>query len=97
MGWSIHTVGIPLDNIFRSAARSYRITHVQSAAQAVVVEYSAENSEDELPVRFKQRIVEQFPDFVYVDFVAVPVSAAVRSQQHWDLEATASPLAAGAK
>ena len=66
MGWSIDVVRPELDDIFKEAKRYYRLTHPQSASVSVIVEYSGDR---DLPIRYKSRIVELLPDFVYVQFI----------------------------
>ncbi len=81
MGWSIDTARPELNKIFKEAKMKYRMTHPQSSQQTVVIEYL--NDED-LSNRFKKRMVELFPDFVYVDFVLVIASQTVGEQMEWD-------------
>jgi len=84
MGWSIDIVRVNLTKIFKEAGRKYRITHPQSAHAGVVVEYSGSNDSDNLPLRFKTRIAELFPDFVYIDYVLVVATDDVVAQMEWD-------------
>lgn len=84
MGWGIEVVRPGLRKIFREAKRKYRITHPQQAHEGVVIEYTAKDAEDDIDNRFKQRIAELFPDFVYIDFVPVPLAPEVADQQEWD-------------
>ena len=86
MGWSIDTARIELNRIFREAKRSYRLTRPQSAQISIVVEYATTDTDDDLNNRFKQRIIALFPDFVYIDFIPVPVKPEVSEQMHWDYE-----------
>lgn len=81
MGWSIDTARPELNKIFKEAGRKYRITHPQSAHVGVVIEHLGD---DDLSNRFKKRLVELFPDFVYVDFVLVQQSQVVADQMEWD-------------
>lgn len=81
MGWSIDTVRPELNKIFKEAERKYRITHPQQPHQGVIIEHLGDK---ELPVRFKLRIAELFPDFVYIDFLLVQQSQAVAEQMVWD-------------
>ena len=81
MGWSIDTVRPELNKAFKEAERKYRITHPQSLHQGVVIEHLGNT---DLHSKFKIRIVELFPDFVYVDFVLVQQSQVVAEQMRWD-------------
>ena len=81
MGWSIDTARLEMNKIFKEANTSYRLTHPQAIQQTVTVEYLGDK---ELPNRFKLRIVELFPDFVYVEFVRVQASQVVGDQMRWD-------------
>lgn len=81
MGWSIDTVRPELNKIFKEAGRKYRITHPQSAHQGVVIEYLGN---DDVSPRFKKRLAELFPEFVYIDFVLVQQSQVVAEQMEWD-------------
>ena len=83
MGWSIETVRPALDKIFKEAGRKYRITRPQSSQQGVVVEYLTIEGKD-IPLRFKMRIAELLPDFVYVDFISIEASQVVAEQMEWD-------------
>ena len=81
MGWSIDTAKPEVGKIFREAKRRYRMSHPQSSQQTVTIEYTGE---DELQNRFKQRLAELFPDFVYINFVFVQQSKDVIEQGEWD-------------
>ena len=81
MGWSIDTVRSELNKIFKEAGRKYRITHPQSAHHGVVIEHLGD---EDLSNRFKKRIAELFPDFVYIDFVLVQATQVVADQMEWD-------------
>ncbi len=81
MGWSIDTVRPELNKIFKEAGRKYRITHPQQAHLGVIVEHLGNR---DLPVRFKMRIAELFPEAVYIDFVLVQQSQVVADQMEWD-------------
>jgi len=83
MGWSLDILKPELNRIFREAKRKYRVTHPQSPKEAVIVEYEGEKEEDEIAQRFKVRIVELFPEFVFVEFVVVPVSEETSAQMTW--------------
>ena len=84
MGWSIDVVRPKLETIFKESGRKYRVTRPQSSQQAVVIEYlSTEDGKDVAP-RFKMRISELFPDFVYIDFIMVQASQVVADQMEWD-------------
>lgn len=85
MGWSIDVIRIDLNKQFKEAHRSYRITRPQSAQQAVVIEYSGKDTEDDITNERKRRIAELFPDFVYVEFNLVVVTSEVSDQMAWDL------------
>jgi len=84
MGWSVETIKVQIDKIFREAGRKYRITRPQSSQQAVVVEYLSSEDGKDIPLRFKTRIVELLPDFVYVDFILIQASQVVAEQMEWD-------------
>ena len=81
MGWSVDTVRPGLNKVFKEAGTRYRITHPQSAHVGVVIEYLGD---EDLPTSFKRRLVELFPDFVYVDFVLVQAAQVVADQMEWD-------------
>ena len=81
MGWCIDTARPELNKIFKEAGRYYRITHPQQPHQGVVIEYIGD---EDLSSRFKKRIAELFPDFVYIDFVLVQESQVVADQMVWD-------------
>ncbi len=81
MGWSIDTVRPELNKIFKEASRKYRITHPQQAHLGVVIEHLGNR---DLPVRFKMRIAELFPEAVYIDFILVQQSQVVADQMEWD-------------
>ena len=81
MGWSIDTARPELNKIFKEAGRKYRITHPQSSQQGVVIEYLGD---EDLSNRFKKRLAELFPDFVYIDFVLVVAAQVVADQMVWD-------------
>ncbi len=81
MGWSIDTARPELNKIFKEAGRKYRITHPQQAHLGVIIEHLGNR---DLPVRFKRRIAELFPEAVYIDFVLVQQSQAVADQMEWD-------------
>ena len=83
MGWSIETVRPKLGVIFKEAGRKYRITRPQSSQQGVVVEYLTSDGKD-IPLRFKMRITELFPDFVYVEFIPIEAAQVVAEQMEWD-------------
>ena len=84
MGWGIDIARPELRRIFKEAKRKFRITHPQQAHEGVVIEYVGKNEEDDISDRFKQRIAELFPDFVYIQFVLVPIASEVADQQEWD-------------
>ena len=84
MGWGIDIARPELRRIFKEAKRKYRITHPQQAHEGVVIEYAGDDEEDDIPNRFKQRIAGLFPDFVYIQFVLVPLAPEVVEQQEWD-------------
>ena len=84
MGWSVDIVRPKLDTIFKEAGRKYRVTRPQSSQQAVVVEYLSTDDDKDIAPRFKLRIAELFPDFVYIDFVMVQATQVVAEQMEWD-------------
>lgn len=81
MGWSIEIVLPELNKIFKEADRRYRITHPQQIHQGVIIEHLGDK---DLPIRFKKRIAEMFPDFVYIDFVQVKMASEVADQLEWN-------------
>ena len=80
MGWSIEIVLPELNKIFKEAGRRYRITHPQQIHQGVIIEHLGDK---DLPIRFKRQIAELFPEFVYIDFVQVPMATEVADQLEW--------------
>ncbi len=84
MGWSVEIVKPQLDKIFKESGRKYRITRPQSSQQAVVVEYLTNDDGKDIASRFKLRIAELFPDFVYIDFILIQASQIVADQMEWD-------------
>ena len=65
MGWSIDLHKADLDSTFAGYERKYSIQYVEATNPTVRIIHEG----DMLPVTTMRRILDMFPDFVYVNFV----------------------------
>ncbi len=86
MGWNIDILRPELNKIFREVKHSYRLTRTQGSATDVIIAYHIKDEGVVLANRFMARIAELFPDFTYIEFIAVLATDEVAAQQEWDLE-----------